>query len=50
MLLMVKLLTVHLTQITVVSTLTTCTDYTLQHIATMVLNDWISAVWCAGSA
>jgi len=43
-LLIVKLLTVHLTQTTVVSTLTTTTDYTLQHIITMVLNDWISAV------
>jgi len=48
--LMLKLLTVHLTQITVVSTLTTATDYIVRHIVTMFLNDWISAVWCAGSA
>ena len=47
---MVKLLSIHVTQITLVSTLTTATDYTLQPIVTVVLNDWISAVWCAGSA
>lgn len=33
----------------VVSTQTTTSDYPIQPVVTVVLNDWISAVWCVVS-